>query len=395
MTAAVRDVFTEGAGFTPATEGRIVITDASRSRALPESILAKIDGKAAPPAEPAKDAPAAEPAKIEAKPDPSVSNSDASAPGSDGAKPAEAAADPAKEAEPAKDAPPATAPDALAEATARAERVAAHNAKLLVELEAARGKPASRSKLDDAADGYIDDHYAAVRHLIARGLGIDDPEDAAVTAELAALTSDLTSKVFGVSLDTTQQAARDAAKARQALARDKRTRKAESDAAAKGDQATAEASKAEQAATFIGNRLSTKDYPLLHALSADLDGLPPAQLVWKVIDHASRTGEIDPSKMPDDQLIAHAAKKIETHYQALAGKIGKASPSPSTAQPAPAAEPVAATSASQGATQSHGGRKLTAADSSAAPATPPSAPPRSPPKPKTRAEFLAQRFPDD
>jgi hypothetical protein len=380
MSEVAREVFTEGIGFTPGdAAGRTVITDSVRGRALPDAILAKIDGGVS--AEPAKEAPAAEVAKTEP-----VATAPAATPPAEGADPAKAAAEPAKE----------SALDPTEQDAAR-ERLTAMNAKLLADLEAAKAAPtaAARSKLEDAAETYIDNHIGAVRALIARGLGIDDPDHEDVTAELTALTHDLTSKQFSVPLDAAQQASRDAAKARQALARDKRSRKAESDAAASKSSASAGAELANQHAAFIGNRLSTSDYPFLHAMAQKVDGMAPGHLVLRVIEHGGRTGEIDRPKMSDDALIAYAAKKIETHYKALVEEIDKArTPSPpSTAQPEPAKAPDANTSASQGSPQSHGGRKLTAADGSAAPATPPSAPKPST-RPKSRAEFLRERFGD-
>jgi hypothetical protein len=382
MSEVAREVFTEGVGFTPGdAAGRTVITDSVRGRALPDAILAKIDGGVS--AEPAKEVPAAEAAKTEP-----AATATAATPPAEGADPAKppAAVEPVKE----------SALDPTEHAAAR-DRLTAMNAKLLADLEAAKAAPtaSARSKLEDAAESYIDNHIGALRALIARGLGIDDPDHEDVTVELTALTHDLTSRQFSVPLDAAQQASRDAAKDRQALARDKKSRKAESDAAASKTSASADAELANQHAAFIGNRLSTSDYPFLHAMAQDVDGLPPAHLVLRVIEHGGRTGEIDRPKMSDDALIAYAAKKIEAHYKALAEKIDKArTPSPpSTASPEPAKAPDANTSASQGSPQGHGGRKLTAADSSAAPATPPSAPKQST-RPKSRAEFLRERFGD-
>lgn len=371
------------------------------ARAIPAETLAKLGAKwteQAPAAEakPAEGAAPAEAAKTE------TPTADATKP--DPAKPAEA---------------PVPSPDDIkaifgdrkpADVKAELDRYLEHNRKLAAELEEAR-KPktsAARGKLDDAADTYVDDSVGAVRRLIAHSLGYDDPDHADVTAELTALTSDLTAKQFGVQLDAAQQAARDAAKARQALARDKRSRKAESDAAT-NDPGKSEAEAAKRATEFIGNRLVAQrtgpdgkalpplkeQFPLAAAMAART-GRSLEDQIFDAYRRELPTGRFDPQRLHDDDyLISEAGKILEAHYQDLADTLGKARPTPSTAQPKPpATAPAAATSESQGQPQSHGGRTaLTAADSSVAPATPLTAPTTTQKRRPSRDEFLDRHYP--
>jgi hypothetical protein len=326
------------------------------------------------------------------------------------APPAGTTPDAAKPAEPA---PAAPVPDDLkalfgerkpAEIKAELDRYVEANRRLVAEAETARTKPAA--PVADDGD-YIDDSVNFVRRGIARQLGISDPMHADVTAELQALTLDLNSAMLGAPLEVAQQAARDAAKARQALARDKRTRTAQGDSSAASEEATANKTTA-----FIGNRLSAsrtspdgkalpslrEQFPLAAAM-AGRHGSPPLEAqIYEVYRRELHTGRFDPQRLNDDDyLIAESAKLLESQYQDLADALGKARP-PSTATPptTPAPAPAAATIASQGPPQGHGGRTaLTAADSSVAPATPPTVPA---PKPTTkklqsREEFFARHYP--
>ena len=429
----VREAFIEGEGYRPVSESRDTIRDGegfvskpgggvarevmidggSTGRVLPASLYNKLrEGwgeklatepaaatpDAAKPAEPAPEAKAADPAATPAE-----------------VKPAEPEAKPT----------PAGPPPEVAELAAARDRLAAQNAKLLADLDAARGKPAevTRSKLDEAADAYIDDSVGAIRRMIAHTLGLDDPEHADVTTELQSLTNDLTAKVFGVSLDPTQQASRDTAKVRQALARDKRSRKAESDEAAKAHTAQAEQAKAQQFASFIGNRLSLPrdggksyqdQFPVAAQLAPLISGKSLEETILEAIPHLSQLGILDQARANDDDyLVSETAKYLNTQYttryQALADAFGKAqppspqpppasaAPPPSTATTPPAPEPAAPTSASSAPPQGHGGRTLTTADSSVAPASLPSAPAPTQPavngkKLLSRKDFLDQRY---
>lgn len=434
-----RETFVEGGGFRPAPEdARDIATDGEGFRARPAGGRdVMYDGRGTtrllPPALLAKlqegwgEKPAAVPASTPPAPAPTTPAPVADVTPRAAATAAPATTEPsatesptAAEAKAAEVTPPAPPPE-LAELAAARDRLSAQNAKLLAELEAARKPQASvRGALDEAADGYIDDPEVAIRHVIARALGLDDPQHAEVTAELDALIPDLTAKRFAVPLDATQQASRDAAKVRQALTRDKRSRKAESDAAAKAQTADAEQAKADQAATFIGNRLSLartasdgkpapswRDaHPLTMAMAQRLSGMAPERLVATVVQQGLATGRYDQARAGDDDyLIASALRDIESDYQAIADSFGKARPAPpstppqapppSTATLPPAPAPAANTSASQVPPQGHGGRTLTQADSSVAPATPPSTPAPAPINTRkllSRKDFLDQRY---
>jgi hypothetical protein len=295
-----------------------------------------------------------------------------------------------------------------AEIKAELDRYVEANRRLVAEAETARAKPAA--PVADDGD-YIDDSVGFVRRGIARQLGITDPMHADVTAELQALTLDLNSEMLGAPLETAHKAARDAAKARQALARDKRTRTAQGDSSTASEEATTK-----QTTAFIGNRLSAsrtspdgkalpslrEQFPLAAAM-AGRHGSPPLEAqIYEVYRRELHTGRFDPQRLNDDDyLIATAGEVLESYhrsqYQDLADALGKARP-PSTETPptTPAPAPAAATIASQGPPQGHGGRTaLTAADSSVAPATPPTVPA---PKPTTkklqsREEFFARHYP--
>jgi hypothetical protein len=289
-----------------------------------------------------------------------------------------------------------------AEIKAELDRYVEANRRLVAEAETARTKPAA--PVADDGD-YIDDSINFVRRGIARQLGISDPMHADVTAELQALTLDLNSAMLGAPLEVAQQAARDAAKARQALARDKRTRTAQGDSSAASEEATANKTTA-----FIGNRLSAsrtspdgkalpslrEQFPLAAAM-AGRHGSPPLEAqIYEVYRRELHTGRFDPQRLNDDDyLISESAKLLESQYQDLADALGKAR-TPSTATPTtPAIAPAAATIASQGPPQGHGGRTaLTAADSSVAPATPPTpAAPKRTKQLQSREEFLARHYP--
>lgn len=307
--------------------------------------------------------------------------------------PADPKADPATPTTPGATAPAQSAPPA--DWQVQLDRMTAANKQLVADLETARKPteaPAVHKLAGEAVSTYLDNSTEAVRRFVAASLGIDDPAHADVTAEMQALTNDLTSSVFNVQLDPTAQATREAARARQALARDKRERMAESDRAAKGTQAQAEVQKAEHLASFIGNRLTASEYPATVALAPIFDGVQPGRAVYAALDTAIKAGSIDPKTMTDEQLIAFGAKEVEQHYKDLRDKVLKAfppDPKPSTATNPPPE------SASPDQRQSHGARTLTQAAASVAPSTPPAV------KAKTvqsrlpsKRDVLAKHIPD-
>lgn len=276
------------------------------------------------------------------------------------------------------------------------------NQRLLAELEAERGKsksaPAPDKLLADAHESYVEDQLGGLRKFIASSLGITDPNDKAIDAELQDLYTDLTANRLGVTPDPAHEAKREAARARNLFARDKRQRKAEGTTSADQAEAEAEAKKAQAASEFIGSRLQEKrsdgrsladDHPLLTGLAPLLDGMPPEKLLWQVLQRETKTGRIVLTD-DDNANISAAAKLIETHYQGLVDKVAKAKPStfssPSTAPPSGTTPPAATTSASPDTRQSPAARTITSADASVAPATPPAPKPDPEKPPKFRSD---------
>lgn len=295
-------------------------------------------------------------------------------------------------ASPAAAPPPAVAAAAPDAPNEHVERLTTHNRKLLAEIETLKAKPsrgamtAREKALDEAERGYIENPMASIRQLVATAIGSDDPKSKEVDAELTGLYQDFTERELAVALNPADKAARESARTRRMLERDKRDRRAEAEAA---QPRPAEPDPSADSVAIISGKLAAGNhadkFPLLMNLSKDFDGAAPAELLWKVISHDIGSGELDP-KTADEDLIAHASNKIETHYQALADKIGKARPSPSTAaqtQASPATE-------SKAEPPGNGPRTITNASASVAPATPPAkkpeTPTEAPPKYRNEAE---------
>lgn len=269
-------------------------------------------------------------------------------------------------------------PDPAAEHRERAERLTEHNRKLLSELETLKAaprhrEPTAREKaLDEAERSYIEDPVASIRRLVATAIGSDDPKSKEVDSELTGLYQDLTERELGVALDPSQKFNRETARTRRLRERDKRDLRAEQEAAAKPAD-DSEARQADAAHASIGRDLTarehSKTYPLLMGLATELHGMPPEALIWREIRAGVASGEFD-SKAGDQQLIDAASKKIETQYQALADRIGKARPTAasSTATPQTQASPATESKADP---QGTGVRTITNASASVAPATPP------------------------
>ena len=345
-----------------------------------------------------KDAPAT--AGDDKKPDGAPAAAPAGGSGSATAAPAGSQAAPAASAP-----PPATETPPAGAANVELERSLTRNRELAAEVErlkttGSKRDPTPREKALQAAEqsyfngqsGAID----AVRAVIAHLLGVDDPKHKDVDAELSGLYQDLTARELGVSVDTAQQATREAARTRQLLAREQRERKAEQESASKPASDDPETKQAAEHAQLIGNHLSSKQadgktvadsYPGLMKFAPALHGHKPEALVLRVIRDGFATGEFDP-KEHDDKLIAKAATKIEasykTLYQALADVFG-AAPATSTAAPNPSSD----ASAHKERGQQQAARTITSASASVAPATPPAKPetPATPPrKYKTEAE---------
>lgn len=270
-------------------------------------------------------------------------------------------------------------------------RLAEANKALLEEVE--RYKSAKPSSIPerlkpfaDAEQMYFDDSIGAIRTWVAATLGVEK-DSKEVDAELAHLYTDLTSKELNVPLDQSVKAAREAARARQALARDKRERKAEIEAQeARAKEETA-ARTAKETASKIESQLKSDQYPLLVNLSSDLTGVTPGEAVWRVLEQEVKMGRIDP-KQSDDKLIAAAAKILEDRFTAVRDKIAKAQPpQPKDTAKDPKKPAEAAKSPSEGKRQSQGA-PITNKAASVAPPNPPKPAEQ---KPSTPPKFKSSR----
>lgn len=257
-------------------------------------------------------------------------------------------------------------------------KLAADNQALLKQPRAARD--ARDIALADAEQAYVDEGpVAAVRKFLSIVLNsTHDSKD--VDSELSGLYTDLTARELNVPLEASHQALRETARARLALARDKRERKSEAEKTASEATQPEDAKQTAQAATLIESRLATKrengqsfadDHPMLMALSEHLDGLRAPELLARVIKHELQIGTLD-ATLSNDDLISAAAKKVENHYKTLGEKFAKAYPSTKT-DTAKAGDSKTATAVktSNDQRQSTGAQKLSNASASVAPATSP------------------------
>lgn len=313
--------------------------------------------------------------------------------GLDPSTPAPAAAPAAgTEAKPAEAAP---APNPADEYKAVNERLTARNRDLVARLEALE-KPqpkremSEREKaLDESERLYLEKPREALRLYLATAIAVADPSSPEVDAELRGLYQDLTEEELGVAPSESAKAKRESERTRRMWEREKRERAAEKAAEATAAPQAQNSAEAQNAIGFIGHHLSTKGadgaapadkFPLLSEVAQDLDGEPPEVLIFREIGRAIAAGEAD-EKTPGDQLIAAAAARLESKYQALAAKLaGKAKSSTSTAPPV--VQPTSVTaSPTEGANHSHGVRSITQASASVAPATPPASKPEAPKEP--------------
>lgn len=261
----------------------------------------------------------------------------------------------------------------------KASRLEATNRELLAKLES-KSKTTSTPNprveaLLAAEQAYVDEGpIAAVRKFIS--IVLDSAHDGKdVDTELAGLYTDLTARDLNVPLEQSHLALREASRARLALARDKRERKAQSDtAASKPEQADEQPN--EQAVTFIDNQLRTKGedgtvfadkYPMLMTMAEHLDGASPGKLLAKVIKQEILIGNLDP-KLPNDVLIRTAAQRIEDHYTGIANKF----PKPKTdITKSGETKPATAKTASKDQRQTTQARTINNASASVAPASSP------------------------
>ncbi len=366
------------------TEDQEVIKDFARGRKFKESTKALLDKLAAAPVENTGDPIEGEPSE--------TAEASAEAPAGEEATSGQEqveAAEP-KQVEPA---------DPANEWRTAASRLEATNRQLLAELEAARkqppaAEPSTRLKaLEESERAYVDESpVVALRRWL--GAVLDAPHDSKlVDAELSGLFTDLSAQEINVPLEPAHKASRDAALARLALARDKRERKAESEAKQAPVKETGD-QQIEQAAALIENRMVTKtregtsladDFPMLMNLAETLDGMKPQALVAKVIQHEIKIGTLDPT-IGDDNLIKAASQMIETHYQALADKLSKAKPQKTDTTKSGDLKTATAPPAKQEQRQGTATRTISNATASVAPATSPQPKQATPEKPKYKNE---------
>jgi hypothetical protein len=273
-------------------------------------------------------------------------------------------------------------PDPVKEWEAKYTDIETRNRALVSELEAAKATPKrERSEreqaLVEAEESYVNDgSVPALRKFLGVILGAaaDSKE---VDAELAGIYADLTAKELNVPLTEAQAAKREAARARLALDRDKRERKAASEKPAQAN--SGEGPQIEKAAQYLDNFLSTKgqggtsiadEYPLVMALSEDFDGMKPGELIARALDREFQVGTLSPT-MSEDALVRAALTKINKHYKSVVEKIQKTTSSKNNDSAKPTGKKPAAAQASQDKRQSHGARTITNATASVAPATKP------------------------
>lgn len=264
----------------------------------------------------------------------------------------------------------------------KATRLESANRELLARIDTMSKSPKSApspriAALEAAEQAYVDEGpVAAIRKFIS--VVLDSKDDAKdVDAELAGLYTDLTARELNVPLEQSHLAFREAARARLALARDKRERKAQSDAATQKPEEGGE-QPSEQAVTFIDNQLRAKsadgkvfadEFPMLMTMAEHLDGASPGKLLAAVIKREIQVGNLDP-KQPDDVLIRTAAQRIEQHYQGLAAKFPKPKTNSDTTK-SNGAKPATAATGSKDQRQPTQARTINNASASVAPATSP------------------------
>jgi hypothetical protein len=301
-------------------------------------------------------------------------------------KPAPAAeTKPAGDEKPAADTKPSEAPDPVAEHRKANERLTARNAELLrelTELKAAKPKKGAsdREKLFDEIDReYIDNPPAALRKLVAHAIRDKDPKSERVTREIRNMYRDLTERELEVAPTEAARAEREMWRTRLMYERDKVDREAEAAAAAEEAKAAAEeaAKSADPETTgrvaLVASLLPAvaEKAPLTLALAEHFDNEKPEALIYRFIRHGLETGAMDPGST-NEELVAAATMKIETHYRGLIEKIDAARNKTATS---PTQADATKDSPSAGADRSSVVRTITGAHASVAPATPPATKP--------------------
>ncbi len=280
----------------------------------------------------------------------------------------------------------------------------AANRQLLSELDAARNTPARdrsdyEQALVDAWKSYVDEgSTVAIRKFIGAVIGAA-PDSKEVAAELSGAYIDLTANEVGVPLDDSQQAKREAARARLQLARDKRERAESEKKATAGN--SAEAQQIEQAGSYIDNIATTKgqngtsyaeEFPLTFKLAERFDGMKPGKLIASAIRHEIKIGRLT-GRESEDVLIRHAAREIEKHYDETLNLGLSARPQKKTDTTKSGTQTPKPASKDQ--RQSTGAHTINNAKASVAPATPPKTKKQEPKQPEQKPKFKSKREAQD
>lgn len=297
-----------------------------------------------------------------------------SAPSAAPAPPAVAAQVPAAAAVPAT--PPVAPAESAkpdAELTARVERLAEHNKRLVAELDKRRAapEPDERTKsLDEIERGLTTDFMGSIRKLVALNAGVKDPSSPEVDKLMSSGYSEWTAHELKTQLDPAQRALTEAQRNRLLIDRDKREREATAKATEAKTATEAEQQRDVSVGRQLGQHLETSKhaerYPLMMKHAQTFDRAAPGDLLWAAIRRGIKAGEFT-QDTPDDKLIDHYSKEIETYYQSLRDKLVEVPPT-STAPPAQAIVPPTDNKAD--ATQP-GVRTITNVSASVAPPTQP------------------------
>lgn len=260
------------------------------------------------------------------------------------------------------------------------ERLLSTNRELVNALEDAEKRAKAprepspiEKRLSDAVAHYDDNPVLAVRHFLAACVEAAKHDDDKVNRELSGLYIDLNEQELGVPLTETAKTQRENARIRNALERQKRE-----EAAKAKPKETSNAIDHEGAHRHIEQTLTTKspegkiladEFPLLMGLAQRIDGLPPHELLWAVMQRETKAGRFH-AKMSSDDLLRSAAKFVETHYTnflTAADEARKKKLTTSTAKPNKQANANAGTDKRQ----QPGARTISNADAARAPARPP------------------------
>lgn len=267
----------------------------------------------------------------------------------------------------------------IASLTADYDRSIAVNRDLVAALEdaekrarAPREPTAFEKRMLDAVAHYDDNPVLAVRHFLAACVEADKHDGDHVNRELSGLYIDLNAQELGVPLNETVKAQRDNAHLRNRLDRQKR----EEAAKAKKPETNDQAERDEGARRHIDQELRTKnaegksladEFPLVMGLAQRLDGMPPAALLWEVMQRETKAGRFH-AQMSGDDLLRNAAKFVETHY---ANFLTAADEARKKNQPTSTAKPNSKANAGTDKRQQTGARTISNADATRAPARPP------------------------